>query len=540
MKLKRIIWFYSILIFALIVAVPAYAAKQFKMGKPQSVKKKPTDIAQVPAEKKILTNPNQVRIPDKFALIKETWTPQADMSQRMVIHIQDAHCNYEAQTNIANVIDNLMDEYPEQVRLVAVEGSVGLIDTSPFAEFSDAEIKDEVADYFMKKGKITGPEYLSITGPHQFTIYGIEKKEIYDRNYKAFLDSLPFRDKSEECCSYLGNVFNQLKEHIYSPLLLELDKELKEYHDGEMSFSDYVSLLSQWVAKQKVSLKDYPNFTIMEQIQQIESNLNFKNVERERTMLIDKLGKLLSAEGTKELVRKSLLFKTGKLTAAEYYNYLKKTVGTVSGLPLDEYTDLMAYIDYVNLNERMDKTELFNECSKLEEAVVESLCVNDEQKELFRLSRNTKMLEVMFKLELVKEDYLYYKEHKDDFRVDNILNFLKKQAPRYGVSFTVNPEVYEIDEHLPIVEEFYEVAIIRDDILIDNMLAKMERDDADVCVLITGGFHSKGITSILKDKRIPYVVISPMITKVPEYNPYIDIMTNKKTPFEEFLEQLGE
>jgi len=76
--------------------------------------------------------------------------------------------------------------------------------------------------------------------------------------------------------------------------------------------------------------------------------------------------------------------------------------------------------------------------------------------------------------------------------------------------------------------------------LIDNMLSQMEKQGVNVAVMVTGGFHSKGLMNILQERQVAYAVVSPRITQKQEYNPYIDIMTNKKTPFEEFLEQLGE
>lgn len=491
---------------------------------------------------KALSSPDQIRIPENFGTIKETWTPNIveGSNPLLVIHIQDAHCNYEAQTNISEILNCLMKEYPEQVKLVAVEGSVGVIDTSPFAEFSDKEIKKEVADYFMKKGKITGPEFLSITGDHKFTIYGIETKELYDRNYKAFLDSLPFRDESEKYCGYLQNILNQLKPHIFNRQLIEYDNQLTNYHEGQTSFLDYTDILKKWADKQNIRLDTYKNFKLLQTAQEIEKKIDFNIVERERTQLIDKLGSILDKQELSDLVLKSLHFRLGKLTASEYYNYLKSIVEkNRDKIVKENYPNLFSYIDYVHVHSNMDKTKLFDECTDIENRIAETLFKDDNQRRLFTLSKHVGILRRMFKLELVKEDYQYYKENKNDFKIASFLNFINIQAPRFGISFYQDPGLEKIDQNLPIIEEFYEVAIQRDPVLINNMLAEMKREGVNVCVLVTGGFHTKGITDILRARQIAYAVISPRITKKQEYNPYIDIMTNKKTPFEEFLEQLG-
>ena len=103
-----------------------------------------------------VTNPENIVIPREFGLVKSKFTGKDD---RLVIHIQDAHCNYEAQSNIVKILENLNKNY--NVSLVSVEGADGVIDTSWFKAFPDDEVRKEVADYFMKKGEITGAEFLS-------------------------------------------------------------------------------------------------------------------------------------------------------------------------------------------------------------------------------------------------------------------------------------------------------------------------------------------------------------------------------------------
>lgn len=521
---------------------PLYAQQKIDVKEQGPIEQSATLPSTKETIQRVLSSPEQIRISENYGSVKETWGPNiTSPSTPLVIHIQDAHCNYEAQMNIGEIINGLMKEYPDHVKLIAVEGSVGVIDTSPFAEFSDKEIKKEVADYFMKKGKITGPEFLSITGDHKFTIYGIENKDMYDRNYKAFLDSLPFRDESEKYCGYLQGILAQIKQNLYHPELNEFDKELGAYQEGETSFLDYVEILKKWAEKQKVTLSDYKDFGLLLKAQEIEKGIDFNIVDKERTQLIDKLGSVLDKQDLSDLVLKSLHFRLGKLTAAEYYNYLKGIVEkSQDKIPKENYPNLFSYINYVEIHQKMDKTKLFDECAQIENTIAESMFKDNNQRKLFTLSKHVGILRRMFKLELVKEDYQYYKRNREDFRIASFLSFINVQAPRFGISFNSDPNLSKIDQNLPIIEEFYEVAIQRDPILIDNMMAEMKKEELNVCVLITGGFHTKGVTDILQERQIAYAVVSPRITKKQDYNPYIDIMTNKKTPFEEFLEQLGE
>lgn len=491
-----------------------------------------------------LVKVEDIKIPEEYGNIKEAWSPSVlveGAKNKIIIYIQDAHCVYEAQMNIKNILDRLMSEYPEQVKFAAVEGSVGMIDTSPFAEFSDAEIKKEVADYFMKKGKITGPEFLSITGDHKFTIYGIETKELYDKNYKAFMDSLPFRDESEKHCAYMQDILEQLKQKVYSDELKDFDKKIKEHEEGDMNFLDYASVLRKLADERAVSVDQYPNFKLLAKTQNIEKTIDFNIVEKERSALINKMGTVLQKKDVDDLILKSMNFRTGKLNPQEYYNYLKKVIeANKSALNVAEFSNLMQYIDYVDANYTINKTALFEECAKVENDIAEKMFKDDDQRKIFTLSKHVGIYRRMFKLELVKEDYAYYKTHQIEFRVQAFVDVIKVLAGKYGITFTENPELVKIDANLPIIESFYEAALERDPVLVQNMLDEMEKENVTVSILVTGGFHTKGISDILKEKGISYVLISPKITKIPEYNPYLDVMTNKKTPFEEFLDQLGE
>ena len=334
---------------------------------------------------------------------------------------------------------------------------------------------------------------------------------------------------------------------------------MNDYEAGEKAFLDYVTVLQEWAKANQVELESWANFNILQKVQQAEKEIDFKVVEKERQRLIDGLGRILPKEALSELVLKSLNFKTGKLNAVDYYEYLAGLVIKTSAankipqaelgvawseenyrLDKKDYSNLFSYIDYLQLNEKMDKTKLFEECAEIEKRIAEVLFQNDKQRTLYQLAHNLEMLRKMFKLELVKTDYEYYEKHTEDFKVAKLLSFIKVEAPRLGIDFVANEDIYEIDDKLSVVELFYETALARDDVIIENTLDELKRNNLNVAVLITGGFHTPGLTQIMKDKDIAYVVASPKITKRPEYNPYIDVMMNKKTPFEQFLEQIQE
>ncbi|MFH1665747.1 MAG: hypothetical protein ABIA77_06355, partial [Candidatus Omnitrophota bacterium] len=92
----------------------------------------------------------------------------------------------------------------------------------------------------------------------------------------------------------------------------------------------------------------------------------------------------------------------------------------------------------------------------------------------------------------------------------------------------------QVSENIPNMVDFYEIAMKRDEALIDNTLKRMEAEGTDRCVLIAGGFHTKGMKYLLEKKGVSYVVVTPKITKDVE-TPYIKVLTNQRTSLEDIL-----
>ena len=140
-----------------------------------------SEDAQAVAEAKGKITVEDIGIAIDSGTVKNTYKGRSD---KIIVHIQDAHCNYEAQSNINRILDQLWQDYG--VKMISVEGAEGIVDTTWFKAFPDAEIRKEVADYFMKKGEITGAEFFSINTDYDGTIYGAEEREYYVKNLKAF------------------------------------------------------------------------------------------------------------------------------------------------------------------------------------------------------------------------------------------------------------------------------------------------------------------------------------------------------------------
>ncbi|NQT32108.1 MAG: hypothetical protein HQ594_00370, partial [Candidatus Omnitrophica bacterium] len=241
-------------------------------------------------------------------------------SDKVIVHIQDAHCNSFAQYKISAIIDYLNKEYG--VGVINLEGGVGNYDLSIFTDISGEDIRREVADYFVEKGEVNGAEFYAINNPDRVMLWGIEDKDLYMSNLKVYRDSLKYKPEVDEYLGELSHILNNLKRHIYTPELLKLDMQYSAYKAGNLDFQDYLTFLIDKAKGSGISIKGYPNLYLLDQAMELEEKIDFKRADTERSVLVDEMKDKLSKEEMRELIGKTVGFKTKRITKEEFYNYL--------------------------------------------------------------------------------------------------------------------------------------------------------------------------------------------------------------------------
>ncbi|MFA6141911.1 MAG: hypothetical protein WC738_01260 [Candidatus Omnitrophota bacterium] len=477
----------------------------------------------------IAITPDSVVVPRDFGLVKNKFTGN---SGKFIVHIQDAHCNYEAQSNIVKIVEGLIKNY--NLGLVSVEGADGFIDTSWFKAFPDDEVRKEVADYFMKKGEITGPEFLSITTDLPFKLFGAETRSYYIQNLNAFTASYPLKGETEKYFNSIKTVLSRLKGYIYSEELKALDAKVQDYESKKIQFNDYIRFLQALAEHHQINLRSYDNFFRLVSVLIYEKKIDFNLTDKERSALIDELSKAITKDQLQQLVSLSISFKSGRISSAEYYAYLKNLAASNSIDLSKKYPNLYNYIIYNAVYSKIENEKLFQDLKNIEIAVKEKLFTNDDQRTLEKLSRHIDILLGLINIKLMNGDFDYYQANKAEFTSEYFIDFIKKKTTQYGFAYEITPPTEAVAKSIPQLEDFYSIAIKRDKALVDNTLNAMKKEKQNIAVLVTGGFHSEGIAKLLEKEGVSYMVVCPSITKdVP--TPYIEILTNQRTPLENIL-----
>jgi transcriptional regulator with XRE-family HTH domain len=197
-------------------------------------------------------NQKSVTIPEKLGSIIQTHRG----GERLVICIQDLHCNYEVQKNIAGMINFAAEHYG--VNLVAVEGASLPINVKRLAAYPADWARQDIGEYLLKEGKITGPEFMAATGKRLIRLEGIENPALYQSSLKLVQSFL-----TEENAGYVQDLrdgLNGLKPAVYTSELLSLDQGKQAYREGKLTLLKYALMLSTRAQGQGVDCGAYPNF----------------------------------------------------------------------------------------------------------------------------------------------------------------------------------------------------------------------------------------------------------------------------------------
>ncbi len=496
----------------------------------KSIPVAPTNSAQ-----DFLADLNRISIPSEIGVVKSAFQGAQD---RLVVHIQDAHVNEEAQRNIARIIEYIAKT--KGGRLVAVEGASGELDTALYAAFPDAKAREVVADYYLREGILTGPEHIAITKFPQLKLFGAEEKGLYEENRSAFLNSLEFKDRSAQAVEEIKSKLDQISRFVFSDELRNLRSEHEGFTKQKEYLNHFVRYLLDLSDRLNVSRFRYRQIDAFMNLIKLEREIDFEKAEKEIDSLIADLKKILSHEELSEFVTNSIQFRLKKMTRAEYYGYLEEKVSAHS----EEQTHYQNVIKYLNYTRQYDSigVELFAEIDQLEEAVKNKLFRNESEVTLDRLYRFANILEHMFDFSLTKEDVDYFYSYRAEFKAETFRLFVDQEANKANQTLSLPKSIDVIDDDLPRIEQFYKAALKRDKILMERTYQKMVKENERVSVIVTGGFHTAGIERYLKEKDISYLVIAPRITKAidekKEAKLYEVAMRNLPTRLEKMLSEV--
>ena len=459
-------------------------------------------------------------LPSKFGTVKETFfQPNLDpQSERLIIQIQDAHCNYEAQKNLAAILEFLIKE--RKLKLVMVEGGSGDVGLTFLRSYSDADTRKEVAEKYLKKGQISGEEYLDITSDYDLELYGIEDEDLYDADLNAYLMLESKRQQGLQDLAAIRQCVSSLRQKLYNPQLLEFEQNSERYDSKDMPLSDFCVYLKDKAGRQHIDLTGSHLASYADSVA-MEKKIDFKAAEQQRNTFIKDLATKLDEASVKQLVEKTKAFKEGKLQPAEYYQYLRQSSQGKIAMGIS-YPQLASYIDYLMLGGNFDVADFIKEIATLERKIRESLFSSPDERMLSEVSEAAGVVSKFLTLDLTPEEYETMKASPDFYHTSAWSATLAQFAKRYGLPEPAASSA--IDDNFDRLQRFYSLGQEREKAFVKNLNNKMQLSGQKVAVLITGGFHTSGVSRLLRDSGYSYAIVTPTITQKSDSSVYFSVL----------------
>jgi phosphomannomutase len=431
----------------------------------------------------------------------------------LVVHIQDVHEQREAQLNISGLISEIVGT--GGVSLVGLEGAAGAFNLVPYRTYPDKAVVGDVADFLLQEHMIGGGEHAGWTAEKEPTLWGVEEVGVYLKNLNSFKDALPVQERLQDRIKSWDFRLARAKPSVFSPALKSFDDAQSRYQAGTLPLPEFVALIEKTV---KLDGAKYPALAAFQRCLVMEKGLNFSDVEKERTRLIESLSKALSEKEISALVQHTLLYKSGRMSYGGYYDSLQ-SICESKGVSLSRFPAMAAYIKYVLASEQIKPEALLTELDAIQENVATVLVRTPEERALYDLAQDLHSLTNLASFKMAPHDWAVYQKNRD--RVMDLPARMDSLAPgsdNYAGDFP---------KDLVPFEGFCQAALARDETLVENLLAKMKESNQKTGVLLAGGFHTKGMTDLLKKGKVSYVVFTPTLTEINSDSHYLDFIKDR-------------
>ncbi len=453
----------------------------------------------------------QIEIPPELGRI-ETITSGTGP---VFIHIQEAHGDYESQKKIEALLHYLKKQYG--VKLVLVEGSAAQLHPEILNFFpADPAATNKVLDALAREAWAKGTESFLVSDK-ETAAYGIETFGSYLKNARQFQTILGRRNETADFIDALQSRMQQLASVLLNKNLRSFLRRRQSYDEKELPLAEWVEALKGEARKTlKIDLTDplyqldWPMFLRLSKLQEFETALDFKSLPAERRRFLKSIRRFcpgLIYQKIEALL--SLPLSRNNLSDPETGMLIESMV---SYLPANfnyaAYPNLNRFIGHLIMQSELKGALLAAEIEKLAAQTAEALTENPVEKEFLDLAADYRAIRKIFDLELSTEDYENFSSAEARERL--LPSHLHQRLSSFEKT-NRGESLAAMDAMFTQIMEFYAGAKNRDGQMAGHILERMRQTGETKAVILTGGFHSKGLGDFLRAHNANYALISPVI-----------------------------
>jgi cytidylate kinase len=439
-------------------------------------------------------------------------------SPQTVIVIQDLHCHPEVQRNIAKMLSSLERKYV--FKAVYLEGAAGPVDTSWLSCIRDEKVRNGLVESLVDQGKLTGAEYYSVKAGKPFIIQGMEDKELHTGNLKRLGKILEDKDGIEADLQAVEGAVQQLKRNYYNKKQTKLDELVSDHRNGKLETRRYYAFLKKYSDTLGVDIYGYRDIAVYLSLVEQEKKLDYRKIAVEMQRFIalfrqrlpyNEYAKLL--ESTRDRQNMDQMYRTIERFADACH---------LKGTLVAQFPALARFFDYLALSREINPVLLLKEENRLVRDLEMKLADNESEKDIAFAVDYCRNLREYYTNKIAADDYGYFSEN----------------ARRFAALWTIysdNGALARLNARKALFDEFYRVNLERNHCFINNILGVKRIEPSsgnaivsiqeniekllaglgsnDIKVVVSGGFHTDGISELLAKAGISYLVLTPNVTQ---------------------------
>lgn len=447
-----------------------------------------------------------------YGMVKEEFGYSYGDDSKTIIYIQDAHCNYEAQKNIARILEYLVKE--KGIKMVFVEGGSDDSSLTYLRGYGSKETLKSIAEKKLKEGKISGEEYLNLTSDLKFDIYGIEDSSLYNEQRESFIKIDGYKAELLKFADSLQGALEQLKQKVYSSELQDLEAKRKAFENGDITLVSYIDYLNSLCLKYNIVTSYYSAFSSLADAISREKNIDYNSIGKEANSVLNRLVEVLTEGEKKPLLEeaKSLQGKDQKIINQFYLKI--RDMAQNKNVNLIAYHNFLDFTRFVQAFDSANMEAIFRDIDAVNRAITLEAIKGTDQLDLVDIDYGISLFKKMVSVQLDKSEYDLYLEKKEAINPKSWVENLDRIAAKYRVKINLAKDTSKIDEAFSYLDRFYSLAFERDNAFVEKIFSQMKDRNLDKAVLITGGFHASNLQALLEKEGARGVVVYPKVSSL--------------------------
>ncbi|MCL2389619.1 MAG: hypothetical protein FWC85_04480, partial [Elusimicrobia bacterium] len=435
-------------------------------------------------------------------------------SDRVIIQIQDLHNHPGVQRNISSLIDLFDRQF--SVNSVFLEGAFGHVDTSWLAGVQDERLRTTILNAMTDSGRLTGAEHFSISSGRADVIQGLEHKDPYLENLRRFGNIIRNQAEIQTLLSNMDFTIHQLKQTYFNRQQRRIQELSAGYRAGAIDARRYFTLMERYADRLGVDIEQYENISTFMTLLEMQRRMDYARITQELQTFL-----LVLRERIPYSAYRLLLESTNNFRDVNRLHVYLMRIANEYRLDLSvNFPALHDYFTYVGLSQQINPIELIKEEARFVNEINSRFAVNRAETDVIFIVSFKQYLSDLLTSKITSQDFAFLEANIDRFR-------------DLWIQYVDNRQLVVLEPFITEAKKFYAVNLNRDYYFIQNTLYGIEFSQLEnlgafngtaeqqvlaslseasrVDVVITGGFHTEGVSRLLADSNLSYIVITPNV-----------------------------